>query len=161
MFRPVSKKTTLHYHDELDDKQPSSAPRSRNIPRTAAAAAANPAAAAVQEYSPLLRHSPDRQDDTNSEFWGEGMKRCDSNSIHESRQTRMKLVKLLQRLNKDQVTIELKNGTVIRGIVVEVDATMNCHLDALLVETDVRENANQKAAAAGVTPASASGMASG
>mmetsp|Transcript_4623 Transcript_4623/g.8206 ORF Transcript_4623/g.8206 Transcript_4623/m.8206 type:complete len:132 (-) Transcript_4623:118-513(-) len=108
----------------------------------------------------------------------------------------MKLVKLLQRLNKEQVTIELKNGTVIRGIVVGVDATMNCHLrkakvtvrgknpvsfatlsvrgstmrawllpdslnlDALLVETDARENANQKAAAAGATPASASGMAS-
>eukprot|EP00978_Attheya_sp_CCMP212_P009638 scaffold22874_cov29-Attheya_sp.AAC.1 len=98
----------------------------------------------------------------------------------------MKLVKLLQRLNKEHVTIELKNGTVIQGIVVGVDATMNCHLrntkvtlslrgstmwawllldslnlDALLVETDARENANQKAAAAGVTPASASGMASG
>ena len=38
------------------------------------------------------------------------------------------LVKLLQRLNKEEVTIELMNGTVIRGIVVGVDATMNCHL---------------------------------
>eukprot|EP00978_Attheya_sp_CCMP212_P021874 scaffold64293_cov64-Attheya_sp.AAC.3 len=37
----------------------------------------------------------------------------------------MKLVKLLQRLNKEQVTIELKNVTVIWGIVVGVDATMN------------------------------------
>lgn len=40
----------------------------------------------------------------------------------------MKLVKFLQKLNREQVTIELKNGTVIQGTVVGVDATMNCHL---------------------------------
>lgn len=40
----------------------------------------------------------------------------------------MKLVKVLQKLNREQVTIELKNGTVIQGTVVGVDATMNCHL---------------------------------
>ena len=41
---------------------------------------------------------------------------------------RMKLVKFLQKLNREQVTIELKNGTVVQGTVVGVDATMNCHL---------------------------------
>jgi len=42
--------------------------------------------------------------------------------------TTMKLVKFLQKLNREQVTIELKNGTVIQGTIVGVDATMNCHL---------------------------------
>jgi small nuclear ribonucleoprotein (snRNP)-like protein len=41
---------------------------------------------------------------------------------------KMKLVKFLQKLNREQVTIELKNGTVVQGTVVGVDATMNCHL---------------------------------
>lgn len=40
----------------------------------------------------------------------------------------MKLVKFLQKLNREQVTIELKNGSVVQGTVVGVDATMNCHL---------------------------------
>ena len=40
----------------------------------------------------------------------------------------MKLVKFLQKLNREQVTIELKNWTVLQGTVVGVDATMNCHL---------------------------------
>eukprot|EP00566_Odontella_aurita_P023472 CAMPEP_0113559726 /NCGR_PEP_ID=MMETSP0015_2-20120614/19052_1 /TAXON_ID=2838 /ORGANISM="Odontella" /LENGTH=209 /DNA_ID=CAMNT_0000461385 /DNA_START=76 /DNA_END=706 /DNA_ORIENTATION=+ /assembly_acc=CAM_ASM_000160 len=40
----------------------------------------------------------------------------------------MKLVRFLQKLNREQVTIELKNGTVISGTVVGVDATMNAHL---------------------------------
>ncbi|KAL7531346.1 hypothetical protein ACHAWF_003730, partial [Thalassiosira exigua] len=40
----------------------------------------------------------------------------------------MKLVKFLQKLTREQVTIELKNGTVISGTVVGVDATMNAHL---------------------------------
>ena len=40
----------------------------------------------------------------------------------------MKLVKFLQKLNREQVTIELKNGTVIQGTCAGVDATMNCHL---------------------------------
>jgi small nuclear ribonucleoprotein D1 len=40
----------------------------------------------------------------------------------------MKLVKFLQKLNRENVTIELKNGTVVNGTVVGVDATMNAHL---------------------------------
>eukprot|EP00979_Chaetoceros_neogracilis_P010059 scaffold2364_cov271-Chaetoceros_neogracile.AAC.8 len=40
----------------------------------------------------------------------------------------MKLVKFLQKLNREIVTVELKNGTVISGTVVGVDATMNAHL---------------------------------
>ena len=40
----------------------------------------------------------------------------------------MKLVKFLQKLTREQVTIELKNGSVVQGTVVGVDATMNCHL---------------------------------
>lgn len=47
----------------------------------------------------------------------------------------MKLVKFLQKLNREQVTIELKNGTVIQGTVVGVDATMNCHLKKVKVTT--------------------------
>jgi small nuclear ribonucleoprotein D1 len=45
----------------------------------------------------------------------------------------MKLVKFLQKLNRESVTIELKNGTVVQGIVVGVDATMNCHLRKVTV----------------------------
>jgi small nuclear ribonucleoprotein D1 len=45
----------------------------------------------------------------------------------------MKLVKFLQKLNREQVTIELKNGTVIQGTVIGVDATMNCHLKKVKV----------------------------
>ena len=45
----------------------------------------------------------------------------------------MKLVKFLQKLNREQVTIELKNGTVLQGTVVGVDATMNCHLKKVKV----------------------------
>jgi small nuclear ribonucleoprotein (snRNP)-like protein len=40
----------------------------------------------------------------------------------------MKLVKFLQKLHREQVTIELKNGAVVQGTVLGVDATMNCHL---------------------------------
>lgn len=40
----------------------------------------------------------------------------------------MKLVKFLQKLNREVVTIELKNGTAIHGTLVGVDASMNCHL---------------------------------
>jgi len=40
----------------------------------------------------------------------------------------MKLVKFLQKLNREIVTIELKNGTAVSGTVVGVDATMNVHL---------------------------------
>jgi small nuclear ribonucleoprotein D1 len=50
----------------------------------------------------------------------------------------MKLVKFLQKLNREQVTIELKNGTVIHGTVVGVDATMNCHLKKVKVTVYVQ-----------------------
>lgn len=52
----------------------------------------------------------------------------------------MKLVKFLQKLNREQVTIELKNGTVISGTVVGVDATMNCHLKKAKVTVYVMYN---------------------
>mmetsp|Transcript_20019 Transcript_20019/g.28491 ORF Transcript_20019/g.28491 Transcript_20019/m.28491 type:complete len:122 (-) Transcript_20019:284-649(-) len=45
----------------------------------------------------------------------------------------MKLVKFLQKLNREVVTIELKNGTAIHGTVVGVDASMNCHLKKVKV----------------------------
>ena len=50
----------------------------------------------------------------------------------------MKLVKFLQKLNREQVTIELKNGTVIQGTVVGVDATMNAHLKKCKMTVYVR-----------------------
>jgi small nuclear ribonucleoprotein D1 len=42
----------------------------------------------------------------------------------------MKLTsQFLTKLNREQVTVELKNGTVVYGTVAGVDAaTMNCHL---------------------------------
>ena len=49
----------------------------------------------------------------------------------------MKLVKFLQKLNREAVTIELKNGTAIQGTVVGVDASMNCHLKKVKVTTYV------------------------
>lgn len=52
----------------------------------------------------------------------------------------MKLVKFLQKLNREQVTIELKNGTVIQGTVVGVDATMNCHLKKAKLTVYVRRD---------------------
>ena len=51
----------------------------------------------------------------------------------------MKLVKFLQKLSREQVTIELKNGTVVQGTVVGVDATMNCHLKKAKVTVYVLE----------------------
>lgn len=55
---------------------------------------------------------------------------CIPTSLHCSK---MKLVKFLQKLNREQVTIELKNGTIVQGTVVGVDATMNCHLKKVKV----------------------------
>jgi ribosomal protein L33 len=46
---------------------------------------------------------------------------------------KMKLVKFLQKLNREVVTIELKNGTAIHGTIVGVDASMNCHLKKVKV----------------------------
>jgi small nuclear ribonucleoprotein (snRNP)-like protein len=45
----------------------------------------------------------------------------------------MKLVQFLQKLHRENVTLELKNGTVIQGTVVGVDATMNCHLKKVVI----------------------------
>jgi small nuclear ribonucleoprotein D1 len=45
----------------------------------------------------------------------------------------MKLVKFLQKLNREIVTIELKNGTAVSGTVVGVGATMNAHLKKVKV----------------------------
>jgi len=47
----------------------------------------------------------------------------------------MKLVKFLQKLNREAVTIELKNSTVIHGTIIGVDASMNCHLKKAKVTT--------------------------
>jgi len=40
----------------------------------------------------------------------------------------MKLVRFLMKLRNETVTIELKNGTIIKGTIVAVDAKMNTHL---------------------------------
>ena len=40
----------------------------------------------------------------------------------------MKLVRFLMKLRNETVTIELKNGTIIIGTIVTVDAKMNTHL---------------------------------
>jgi len=52
----------------------------------------------------------------------------------------MKLVKFLQKLNREAVTVELKNGTVIHGTIVGVDASMNCHLKKAKLTTWVPSN---------------------
>eukprot|EP01056_Protomagalhaensia_sp_Gyna25_P001563 Protomagalhaensia_sp_Gyna_25__1562@NODE_1803_length_1524_cov_194_569697_g1480_i0_p2_GENE_NODE_1803_length_1524_cov_194_569697_g1480_i0NODE_1803_length_1524_cov_194_569697_g1480_i0_p2_ORF_typecomplete_len127_score13_84LSM/PF01423_22/1_5e13SMATX/PF14438_6/0_00073DUF2642/PF10842_8/0_0046DUF2642/PF10842_8/1_4e03Arrestin_N/PF00339_29/0_05Hfq/PF17209_3/0_14_NODE_1803_length_1524_cov_194_569697_g1480_i010791459 len=43
----------------------------------------------------------------------------------------MKLVRFLMRLVNESVVVELKNGTVIQGVVVGVDISMNTHLKSV------------------------------
>ena len=40
----------------------------------------------------------------------------------------LQLVRFLMRISGETVTIELKNGTVITGVIVGVDNQMNTHL---------------------------------
>ena len=40
----------------------------------------------------------------------------------------LKLVRVLMRLAGESVVVELKNGTVVQGVVVGVDVSMNTHL---------------------------------
>ncbi|KAH7827879.1 putative small nuclear ribonucleoprotein [Monocercomonoides exilis] len=43
----------------------------------------------------------------------------------------MKLVRFLQKLNNESVTVELKNGAVIQGTITGVDQSMNMHLKSV------------------------------
>ncbi|GFZ46464.1 Small nuclear ribonucleoprotein Sm D1 [Saitozyma sp. JCM 24511] len=43
----------------------------------------------------------------------------------------MKLVRFLMKLNNETVTIELKNGTIIRGTITSVDQQMSTHLKSV------------------------------
>ncbi|BFZ60897.1 Sm snRNP core protein Smd1 [Saitoella coloradoensis] len=51
----------------------------------------------------------------------------------------MKLVRFLQKLNTETVTIELKNGTTVSGTVTGVDASMNTHLKNVRMTVSQRD----------------------
>ena len=40
----------------------------------------------------------------------------------------MQLVRFLQKCANEHVTVELKNGTVVHGVLLSVDTSMNCHM---------------------------------
>ena len=54
----------------------------------------------------------------------------------------MKLVKFLMKLVNESLTIELKNGTVIKGTIVAVDMSMNTHLKAVQLTIKGKDTMN-------------------
>ncbi|EAN34187.1 Small nuclear ribonucleoprotein SmD1b [Theileria parva strain Muguga] len=57
----------------------------------------------------------------------------------------MKLVRFLMKLANEELTLELKNGTVITGVVIGIDISMNTHLKSVKVVTkgpDGKEGTN-------------------
>lgn len=55
----------------------------------------------------------------------------------------MKLVKFLMKLKNEQVTIHLKNGTEVTGVIQSVDIKMNIHLKSVKI-IQKQKNAQQE-----------------